>query len=78
LLGFTDELTDFFFVNQQLSGAQRGMIGGVAVVIGSDVAVEEPELSVFDEAIGVFQVGGTGTNRLDLGSREYDSRFEFF
>jgi hypothetical protein len=31
------------------------MIGRVAVVIGADVAVEEPEFAVLDNAVGVLE-----------------------
>jgi len=78
LLGFPDQFANLFFVNQEFSGAQGRMVGGVSMVVGSYVAVEEPEFSVFDEAVGVFQIRGAGANGLYLGSGEHDSGFEFF
>jgi hypothetical protein len=48
------------------------------VVIGADVAVEQPEFAIFDKAVGVFEIGRAATDRLYLGSREYDTSLEFF
>ena len=48
LLGLADQLADFFFVHKQLAGAQRGVVVDVTVLVGADVGVEQPELSVFD------------------------------
>ena len=78
LLGLADELANFFLVNQKFAGAEGGMIGRVAVVIGADVAVEEPEFAVFDKAVGVLEIGGAGADGLHFGSGENDAGLEFF
>src|SRR5208337_852489 len=54
------------------------MIGKVAVVIGADVAVEEPEFAVLDNAVGVLEIGGAATDRLHFGSGENHPGLEFF
>jgi len=43
-------------VSQQFAGAERGMVVDVAVLVGADMAVEQPQFAVFDEPVGVFQV----------------------
>src|SRR5450759_1591734 len=60
------------------AGAEGGMIRVVAVVIGADMAVEEPEFAVFDQPVGVLEIGLAGSNRLHLGAGENDSGLEFF
>ena len=78
LLRLADELANFFFVDQQLAGAQRSVVEDVAVVIGADVAVEQPEFAIFKQAIGVFEVGLAGADRFDLGAGQGDAGFKFF
>ena len=78
LLRFADKLADFFFVHEQLAGAQRGVVGVVAVVIGTDVAVQQPKLAVLDDAVGIFQVRGSAADRFDLSPGQNHSRFKFF
>src|SRR5579864_1714255 len=46
LLGLADELVDLFLMNQQLPRAQRGVIIDVSVLVGANVAVEQPKFSV--------------------------------
>src|SRR5450759_275347 len=60
------------------AGAEGGMIRVVAVVIGADVAVEEPEFAVFEQPVGVLEIGRAGTDGFHLGSGENDSGLEFF
>ncbi len=42
------------------------------------MAVEQPKLAIFDEAVGVLQIGFACSNGLYLGSGQNDARFEFF
>ena len=42
LLGLADKLPNFLLMDQQLAGAQRRMIEDVAMVVGADVAVQQP------------------------------------
>src|SRR5208282_6009450 len=58
--------------------AQGGVIGRVAVVVGAHVAVEEPEFAVFDQAVGVLEIGRASADRFHLGAGEHDSGLEFF
>ena len=62
MLGLAYELANFFLVNQKLASAESGMVSVVAVIIGADVAVEEPEFSVLDEAVGVLEISLAGSN----------------
>src|SRR5271157_1199532 len=78
LLGLANEFANFFFVNQKFAGAQGGMVGGVAVVIGPNMAVEEPEFAVLDEAVGVLEIGLAAADGFDLGSGQRDPGLEFF
>ena len=54
------------------------MIGVVAVLVGADVAIEEPEFAVLDQAVGVLEIGFAGADGLYLGSGENDAGLEFF
>src|SRR3989442_11248259 len=69
LLRLANQLADFLPVHQQLAGAQRSVVEDVAMLVGADVAVEQPEFAVFDEPIGIFKVGASSPDRFDLGSR---------
>src|SRR5579859_274464 len=42
LLGLADQLTDLFFVHQQLPGPERGVIVDVAMLVFADMAVQQP------------------------------------
>src|ERR1700687_982726 len=78
LLGLANQLANFFFVKQKFAGTKGGMIGVVAVLIGADMAVEEPEFTILDQPVGVFEIGFAGSNGLHLGSGENNSGLEFF
>jgi hypothetical protein len=54
------------------------MVEDVAVIVGADVGIEEPEFAVLEEAVGVLEVGVAGTDGLDLGASEDDARLKFF
>src|SRR5947209_17376548 len=54
------------------------MVEDVSVLIRANVAVEQPEFAILDQAISVFQVGVAGTNRFHLGTAEYDAGLKFF
>ena len=67
LLGLADELADLFLVYQQFPGAQRRVVVDIAVLVVSDVAVKQPQLTIFNQPIGIFQVD-QATVRTDLTS----------
>ena len=77
LLSLAEQFADFFAVREQFSRAKRGMVRVTAVLVGADVAVQEPELSVLDQAIGVLEIGLAGADGFDLGAGENDSDLEF-
>src|SRR5207247_7813397 len=68
LLRFTDQLANFFFMHEQLAGTQRSVVEDVAMLVGPDVAVKQPEFAIFDQAIGIFQVGPASSYRFDFRS----------
>lgn len=78
LLGFANELANFFGMHEKFARANGGMVGITSVLVGADVAVQKPEFVVFDQAISVFKVGFAGTNGFDLGTGEDDACFKFF
>ena len=56
LLGLSDQLANLFGVGKQFSSAQRSMIKDVSVNVGADVAIEKPELSIFDKPVRIFEI----------------------
>ena len=78
LLRLSDQFSNFFFVDQELAGAKRGVVGVVAVVIRADMAVEEPEFAILDQAVGIFQICRAGAYRFDLGPGQNHPSLEFF
>src|SRR5580704_16938060 len=48
LLCLANQFANLLFMHQQLPGSQGGVIKDVAVLVGADVAVQQPELAVFD------------------------------
>jgi len=65
-------------MNQKLAGAKRGVVGRVAMVVGANVAIQEPEFAVFDQAVGVFEINRSSANRFHFRSGENYSGLEFF
>ncbi len=57
LLGFADQLADFFFVHEQLAGAQGGVVVNVAMLVGADMGIQQPEFAIFYQAVRIFQIG---------------------
>ena len=78
LLRLADQLADLFFMHQQLARAQRGVIKDVAVLIRADVAIQQPELAIFDQAVSIFEVASAGPDRFDLGPGQRNPRLKFF
>ena len=77
LLGHALELADLGFVEEQFAGSEGVVVHGVAVGEGADVGVEEEALAVFEEAVGVLEVGFAFADGLDLGAAKGDSGLEF-
>jgi hypothetical protein len=62
---------EFFFVEEELSGA-AGVKGGVApLLIGRNVHVVQVKFWAFEGAKGILQVGGARAERLDFGACEH-------
>ena len=77
LLGLADELIQFAAMNQQLSCAQRFVIEDVAVVIFTNVRVDEPQFAILDQAVSVLQVGAPVADGFDFGAAQSNSGLEF-
>jgi len=78
LLCLANELADLLFMYQQLTRAQRRMIEDVAVLVRPDVAIQQPQLAVFDQSVGVFEVGMPSSNRFDLSPSQRHACLKFF
>ena len=70
------ELADLVLVQQELAGAQRVVVHGVAVGERADVGVEEEALAVLEQAVGVLEVGFALADGFDLGAAEGDAGLE--
>src|SRR5271156_117113 len=53
------------------------MIQRVAVRIGADMGIQKEGLAVFEQAVGVFEVGLALANGLNFAAAQCDSRLEF-
>src|SRR5215813_11360186 len=73
LLGFPNQLSQLFLVQEQLSSTHRVVIEDVSMFIGTDMRVEEPGFAVFDDPVGVFEVRSPAADRLHLGTAQRDS-----
>jgi hypothetical protein len=78
LLSLADQLADFFFVHEQFAGAEGGVVVHVAVLVGADVGIEQPEFAIFDEAVRIFEVGEAAANGFGLGSGQHHATLKFF
>src|SRR5262249_37104537 len=63
---------------QQLASTQGRVIEDVAVLVRTDVGVQEPEFAVFHNAVRVFEIGVPSPDRFDLGSGQNDTSLKFF
>ena len=71
------ELVHLGSVQQQLAGAQRIVVHGIAVGEGADVRVQQETLAILEQAVGVFEVGFAFADGLDLGAAQGDPGLEF-
>ena len=78
LLGFADQLADFFFVHEQLAGAEWSVVVHVTVLVGADVSIEQPEFAVLDQAVRVFEVGEAAADGFGLGPGKNYAALKFF
>jgi hypothetical protein len=53
------------------------VVENVAVFVNSNVGVDEPKLTVFHQAVSVFEVGAPAADRLDLGPAQGDAGLKF-
>jgi hypothetical protein len=64
--GASDEFSDLTAVQQELSGAERIVIGVVSVGVRADVTIQQPDFSALDQAISVFEVHTAVPGGLDF------------
>src|SRR5919204_6450317 len=54
------------------------MVEDVAMLVGTDVSVKQPELTILDNRVRILQVSPSGANRLYFSPAQYDAGLEFF
>jgi hypothetical protein len=77
LAGGGFELAELLLVDEEFAGAEGFVVHGVAMREGADVSVEEEEFAVFQNAVGVFEVGFAFSDGFDFGAAEGDAGFVF-
>src|SRR5882672_5491063 len=70
----SDETTDFLAMEQQLARSLRFVIRVTAALVRSDVHVDEENLTIAHDAVGVADVGPAVAQGLDLRPCEHDAR----
>lgn len=65
-------------MEQQFARSDRVMVHDVAVTVGTDVAVIEKNLAIFDAGIAVLEIDSPIAKGLHLGSPQNNPRLEFF
>src|SRR5579864_2270343 len=78
LLRLADQLANFFAMHQQLSRAQGSMIKDVAVLVGTNMRVQQPDRVVLNQAVRVLQVSQTPSYGLNLGPSQDHPCLKFF
>src|SRR4029450_5545388 len=68
-----DEPTNLALVKQQLSCARRLVIYVTSAAIGLDVRIQQPQLPVAHDPVGVGNVGVSIPKGLHLGARQHES-----
>jgi hypothetical protein len=76
LAGGDFELGDFGFVEKELAGAKRLVVHGVPVREGADVGVEQEGFAVFEQTVGVLEVGFAFADGFDLGAAQRNAGFD--
>ena len=70
------QLFEFPLMNEQFSGSTGLMIKLVRLVVFRNVAVDKPQLSVFNSGVGLRNIAMPGSEAFDLASPQDDSTFE--
>jgi len=76
-IDFPQQALDFEPAQKEFANAQRIMVVVMGVGIGADVHLVEEYFSVFDSRIGIFDIGPTHLQGLDLGAPKDHARFDF-
>ena len=64
-------------MEQEFSGTQRVVVGSVSVRIGANVRVQQIRFAVFDDSIGILEIGLAFPNGLNFRASKRDPGFEF-
>ena len=62
------DTVDLAAVQQQLAFALGFVVLPAGLLVGSDVAIDQVQLTLLDAAVGVVQMRLSGAQRLDLGA----------
>ena len=76
LLDFAVQPHDFPFMHQQFPYPKRVTVEHISLFIGTDVHAFDKQLAVINRAPAVFQVDTALTERLDLGSNQFNTGFK--
>ena len=63
-------------MQKEFSRPERIVIAGIAVGIRPDMGIQQEGLAIFDDSVGVLQVGLTFADGLDLGAAQGDAALE--
>jgi len=64
------QLSQLTLMQQELAGAEGVMVHRISMREGSNVGIQQKDLTVLQQPVGVFQVGFTFANGFDFGSAE--------
>ena len=64
-------------MEQEFAGACFVVIGYISVGVRTDMQVEQKGLAVFDEAVGILEIGLAFADGFDLSAAEGDAGFKF-
>src|SRR5437868_4252687 len=65
-------------MNQQFAGAQGSVVENVAVLVGANVAVQEPKFAVLNQSVGILEVRTSGPDRLHFSTCQHHTSLKFF
>src|SRR5437660_1753735 len=61
---------------KKFAGAQRSMVGVASMFVSPDMSIQEPEFAVFDQRIGILEIGATRPDGFNLRPGEHHSGFQ--
>ena len=73
---FSHQLVDLFLPEKQLPRSKRPMVIGPSGKVFADVAVQEPNLTATDHAIGIPQIGLALAERFHFSAKQHHACFQ--